>query len=263
MMTDIVRSITAASWHPQIVLIETSPVLVAAQAKVHAAAVSYIAVADAADDAPAFFVANEFFDALPVRQIERTAAGWRERMVVATADSLAVAPGNADAAALIASALAASPVGSVVEACPAATAVAAEIGARLARHGGAALIVDYGHIGPVTGDTLQAVRGHARADPLADPGAADLTCHVDFAALAVAAAAGGAVRAWGPVGQGAFLRALGIEPRAAALKRSATAEQATAIDAAVARLTDDGQMGKLFKVMALTPATAAAPPGFA
>lgn len=261
MMVDMLRSIAAAKWAPEVVFVETSPTLAAAQARHSPGTVSRASVDQIADDVALFWVANEFFDALPVRQFERTAAGWRERMVVTTAAGFAVAPGTLDATPLVPSALVASPVGSVTELSPASTAVAAEIGSRLRRCGGAALFIDYGHVGPITGDTLQAVRGHARADPFADPGAADLTAHVDFAALAVAAGGGG-VRAWGPVGQGAFLRALGIDARAAVLKARATAHQAAAIDAAVARLTGTEGMGTLFKVIALTTGDTA-PPGFA
>ncbi|MGI4879449.1 MAG: SAM-dependent methyltransferase, partial [Janthinobacterium lividum] len=152
-----------------------------------------------------------------------------------------------------------APVGSVVETSPASTAIAAEIGGRLSRHGGAALLIDYGHSGPVTGDTLQAVRGHAVADPFADPGEADLTAHVDFTALATAAG----VPASGPVGQGDFLRAIGIDARAETLRRRATPAQREAIDAAVARLTGETEMGRLFKVMALTGRDWPAPAGFA
>ncbi len=254
MMADMVRSFAAAGWSPRIVFVETSPVLRAAQAQAVPHAEHAASLAAAADDAPQFIVANEFFDALPVRQFDRTPAGWRERMVVADGERLAFAAGPTDAALFVPAALADAPVGSTVETCPEGTAIAAEIGARLRGHGGAALIVDYGYAGPLAGDTLQAVRGHARADPLAEPGAADLTAHVDFTALAETAG----VRAWGPVGQGAFLNALGIDARAATL----AARGGAAVEAAVARLTGDDAMGTLFKAMALS-ASGDAPPGFA
>ena len=263
MMADMRRGVAAAKWSPEIVLVETSPVLAAAQARRVPGATGTTDLNTVPDDAPLFLVANEFFDALPVRQFEHTPAGWRERLVVATDAGLAVAVGPSDVRALVPAALVGSPIGSVVETCPAASALAADVAARLAHHGGAALIVDYGHAGPAIGETLQAVRRHSRADPFAAPGDADLTAHVDFAALAGAAKAGGAIRAWGPVGQGPFLRSLGIAARAATLKARATDAQSAAIDVAVARLTGEAAMGTLFKVMALTPATAAAPAGFA
>ncbi len=257
LMSDARRSLAAAGWGPQIAFVETSPVLRAAQAARHPDAAWFDALEAVPDDGPLFLVANEFFDALPVRQLVRTGRGWRERMVAADGGALVFAAGPADVLPLVPPPLAAAAPGSVVELSPASTAIAAEIGARLRERGGAALIVDYGYAGPATGETLQAIRGHAPADPLADPGESDLTAHVDFAALA--AVAGG--RAWGPAGQGDFLRALGIEARAAALKRRATRAQAAAIDAAVARLTE-GTMGSVFKVMALT-AGGDCPPGFA
>jgi SAM-dependent MidA family methyltransferase len=137
------------------------------------------------------------------------------------------------------------------------------LAARLAAQGGAALIIDYGHAKSGFGDTLQAVRAHAYADPLADPGEADLTAHVDFALLARAARLAGAT-VHGPVPQGDFLRALGIDARAAALKQRATPVQGDAIDAAVARLTGtgEGQMGELFKVLALAAPDLPLLPGF-
>ncbi len=258
MMADMRRGFVAAGWAPEVVFVETSPVLSAAQTRASPGASHCGSLAEVPDDGVQFIVANEFFDALPIRQFERTPAGWRERMVVATDGGLTFAAAATDAAPLIAPALIDAPLRSVVELCPTATAIAAEVGARVRAHGGAALIVDYGHAGPLAGDTLQAVRGHARADLLAESGAVDLTAHVDFTALAVASG----MTAWGPVGQGTFLRALGIEARAATLKARATERQAAEIDAAAARLTGDEAMGSLFKVMALT-AGGNAPPGFA
>ena len=257
MMVDMLRSVAAAGWSPSATLVETSPALRAAQARVVVGTLA-AQLADIPTDAPQIIVANEFFDALPIRQFVRTAAGWRERMVAAADGGFAPVAGAVDVAALVPAALAAAPEGSVVETCPAGTAIAAEIGARLGDHGGAALVVDYGHVGPAIGETLQAVKGHAAADPFADPGEVDLTAHVDFAALAAAAG----VKAWGPVDQGDFLRALGIDARAAALTRANPGE-ADAIAAAVERLTGDTAMGRHFKVLALTGHRWPQPAGFA
>ena len=259
LMADMLRSMAAAKWIPQVDFVERSPVLRAAQRERVPTAAWYDSLDAVPDDAPILLVANEFFDALPVRQFVRVEDGWRERMVTLGSDGFVSALGLADATALVPPAVWQAAVDSVVETCPAATAIAAEIGARLTHHGGAALIIDYGHAGPVTGDTLQAVRDHAYADPLADPGEADLTCHVDFTALADASG----VTASGPIGQGAFLLALGIESRAATLKSKATAAQRDAIDVAVARLTGATAMGTLFKVMALTGPGWPRPEGFA
>ena len=133
---------------------------------------------------------------------------------------------------------------------------------QLASYRGAALIVDYGYAETALAGTLQAVSGHATADPLDRPGEIDLTAHVDFGALKQVAAADPALRVSGPLGQGAFLTNLGIELRARQLKHVATPEQAAAIDAAVERLTVPAAMGTLFKAMAITPAGLADPPGF-
>jgi SAM-dependent MidA family methyltransferase len=158
---------------------------------------------------------------------------------------------------------AASP-GAVLEWPAAALTVIREVAARAKKNGGAALVVDYGYEGPALGDTLQAVRRHAFADPLAEPGEADLTVHVDFAKLAAAAKAAGAA-VHGPVAQGGFLRRLGIETRAAVLKRRATPAQAQAIDGALARLTGPGPdgMGELFRALCIADPALPRPPGFA
>jgi NADH dehydrogenase [ubiquinone] 1 alpha subcomplex assembly factor 7 len=149
----------------------------------------------------------------------------------------------------------------LVEICPAGQDIAHAIAKRLADHGGVALIIDYGHAESAAGDTLQAVKGHEYASVLEDPGEADLTAHVDFAALAHAAFTGGA-QAWGPVPQGHFLTALGLEARAHALMSVASAEQQHEIESAAKRLVDPQQMGALFKVLALTPKGETAPPVF-
>ncbi len=209
---------------------------------------------------PTLLVANEFFDALPVEQHVRDGDAWRRRMVAVGDDGgFRFVLGPEAAPPLPAAVLGAAADGAVAESCPAARAVAAGIGHRLATQGGAALIVDYGHVEPGLGDTLQAVRGHAYAPALADPGAADLTAHVDFAALA--AAAGPAVKAHGPLRQGTFLRRIGAEMRAMQLARANPAKAQDVIGAC-ARLIDPQEMGTLFKVLALSHASLATLPGF-
>ena len=251
-------------------LVETSPVLRQRQARTIAEADPAVAPVwhDTVAELPpgaALVVANEFFDALPIRQFQRTEAGWRERLVAwdGEADGLHfVVAGQADmASALIPSRIAAAPAGAIAEVCPAALSIAADLGRRIAADGGAALIIDYGHPVSAPGDSFQAVRRHRPVDPLAAPGEADLTAHVDFDALGRAArAAGCAVH--GPAPQGEWLNALGIRTRADALRRRATPSQAAAIDAALTRLTAPEAMGTLFQVMALTPATMPASAGF-
>ncbi len=216
-------------------------------------------------EGPLLLVANEFFDALPIRQFVRTAAGWRERLVSLGEDGHSLVPTlgppSPQVGILLPAALRAAAPGAVAEVSPAAIGLAAEIGRRLVAHGGAALIIDYGDARPPGEPTLQAVRGHARHDVLAEPGTADLTAHVDFAALVHAASDAGA-RAHGPVPQGAFLEALGLQARAATLRRAATPAQKEAIAAAIHRLTNAAEMGTLFKVLALARPDLGPMPGF-
>jgi SAM-dependent MidA family methyltransferase len=219
---------------------------------------------DEVPDGPVIAVANEFFDALPIRQYVGTARGWCERRVGLVEDRLAFGLSAEPEPAIRA------PVreGAVLEVSPAAVAVARALSRRIAAQGGALLAIDYGYLerGDETGglDTLQAVRAHAYADPLADPGEADLTAHVDFQALAAAGLAEGAA-VHGPATQGEFLRALGIEVRAASLKKRASGTQAEAIDAAVCRLSGGakGEMGVLFKVLGLAHPALPGLPGLA
>lgn len=198
---------------------------------------------------PLLIVANEFFDALPVRQLVSTPEGWRERMVDWRNGRFVPVAGDKPMDAAVPSALREQDAGTLLETCPGAAAVTDEIAGRLVDQGGAALIIDYGYDAPRTGSTLQALREHTKVDPFAMPGLADLTAHVDFAALANVARARGCK--WlGTTTQGRFLRNLGIEARAAALAQAAP-EHAAALHAAKDRLIEEGQMGALFKVMGL------------
>ena len=213
------------------------------------------------DDVPAgptLLIANEFFDALPVRQFHKTPHGWSERMVGLAPDGatlcFALAPGVTPFARFLPEA----PAGAEAEISEAARALAASIGARVGRDGGWALIVDYGRDNGATGSSLQAVRGHRGANVLDRPGESDLSAHVDFAALAAVAGA----RAFGPTGQGDFLRRLGIAHRAKTLKEAAPAGQRPTIDAALARLIAPDQMGTLFRVLAVGDDRSTAPAGF-
>jgi NADH dehydrogenase [ubiquinone] 1 alpha subcomplex assembly factor 7 len=246
-------------------LVETSPVLRERQRETLAGQdAAWRESIDQLPGGPLLLIANEFFDALPVRQFERTKAGWRERMVGLDGEGfrVALAPGESAAAALIPEAVRKTArQGDVAEIRPAAIAIARIAGERIARFGGAALIIDYGHAASAPGDTLQAVRNHESCDWLDNPGEADLTAHVDFEALAGAAREAGAA-AHGPVPQGDFLTRLGLEVRAARLLRGATKAQVRDIKAARHRLIDPAEMGTLFKVMALTRTDAPPPPGF-
>ncbi len=233
-------------------LVETSLKLRRRQEEVLARHEVPIAWHDRFEDVPAgplIVIANEFFDALPIRQFARGGKAWHERLV-GVDDKGALAFGLA--ARSEPSLDCAAPEGAVVEISPEGLRLAHDVAERVTANGGAALVIDYGHAERGFGDTLQAVRRHAFADPLAEPGEADLTAHVDFAALGDAARRAGAA-SHGPVAQGDFLRALGIEARAQTLKTKATAAQMAGIDAALARLTGagGGEMGALFKAIAI------------
>ncbi len=208
---------------------------------------------------PLLLVANEFFDALPIRQWQCRAGIWHERRIeLDGAGGFAFTLGPA----------ATPPVppppaaeGAIFETAEPGLALAEAIGRRLGTDAGAALIVDYGHLQTAVGETLQAVRAHRYSPVLEAPGEADLTAHVDFAALAGALAAGGA-HCWGPVTQRHFLTANGAAHRLAALTRGKPAAAAAEISHAVARLLDPVQMGSLFKVLAASSAGRPAPVGF-
>lgn len=202
---------------------------------------------------PFLLVANEFFDALPIRQFQMTAGGWRERLVGLDGEERFVfllAPEPVSLSALLAPAQRNADAGKVVEICLPGRGLAAEIAERCRRHPGAALAIDYGAPESGFGDTLQALRRHAHVSPLEDPGEVDLTAHVDFAALAAAAKGQGA-RVFGPLAQGEFLERLGIRLRAARLKAGADAGQARAVDQALTRLTSPDAMGSLFQCLCI------------
>jgi NADH dehydrogenase [ubiquinone] 1 alpha subcomplex assembly factor 7 len=254
LMADLLRAAKIRPAFPEaarIHLIEINPRLRANQAKLlQGARVEWRkCINNVPEDAPIFLIANEFFDALPVRQFIRLWNRWRERMVDAAGGDLIFVANPVLADAEIPLPLRDGPEEAVFETCPPAQALAHEIGRRVAHDGGAALIIDYGYSDSKLGDTLQAVKSHRYADPLAEPGDADLTCHVDFAALARAAGDAGA-RVFGPITQSAFLECLGIRERAERLK-STPAQQASEIETAVERLVSEGQMGTLFKVLAI------------
>jgi NADH dehydrogenase [ubiquinone] 1 alpha subcomplex assembly factor 7 len=220
---------------------------------------------DDVPDGPLILLANEFFDALPVHHAMKLSDGWHERVIEIGAGGklafgLAPAPIPHFERALPRP-LRAAPLDALFE--WRSDHVALELGRRVARFNGAALVIDYGHTRSEPGDTLQAVGTHSFADPLASPGSLDLTAHVDFQALAEAAESMGA-RVHGPLTQGEFLRRLGIETRAAALKAKTTVDKALDIDMAVTRLTEEDSMamGRLFKVMAFANAKLGPLPAF-
>lgn len=237
MMADALRAWPAPSVH----FIETSPRLREEQA-------ARVPGAHWHDDlqslpaGPVILLANEFLDALPVRQFIRRAAGWQERYVQHGA--YVESPAEYD--------LPDDPPGAVREVNEAALAFVR----RLAARGGIGLFIDYGPMASAPGESVQAIRAGQYADPLATPGEADLTAHVDFAALARA------VHCQGPVKQNAFLTALGLYQRSDILARKHP-EKTTDLKLAVQRLTAPEAMGSLFKVLAVCPAHFPLLPGFA
>jgi len=259
LMADILRAAGAVPGFPdaaRLHLVEVSPALRAEQARrlaVHAPT-WHDHLADL-PEAPLLLVANEFFDALPVRQFLRDGPGWRERVVGRAEGRLAFGLTDPAPIAALADRLADTRDGDLVETRPAAAPAMAEIARRVATHGGAAIVVDYGDWRPL-GDTFQAVAVGEKADPLAAPGDADLTAHVDFAALAKAARAAGA-EVSDMVPQGVLLERLGITARAQRL-----AARDPSVAAAHRRLTHPQEMGDLFKAIAVHQKGHPPPPGF-
>jgi len=247
-------------------LVEISPVLRAMQEQTLAGtAVTWHANLNEVPDGISIVVANEFFDALPINQAVKHRKGWYERQIGIDSNgnlAFTVAPEPLPHfERLLPAALRSAEEGAIFE--WRADGAAMDLGRRLARQGGAALTIDYGHVESAAGETLQAVGQHAYADPLTAPGALDLTAHIDFQALARAVEAMGAI-AFGPLTQAEFLRRLGIETRAATLKAKADARKAAEVDAALARLIGRGnrEMGTLFKVAAYANRALGRPPGF-
>jgi len=256
---DALRAMAQAGLAPPVHFVETSPVLRTRQKALVPRAQWHDDATTLPGDRPLLVIANEFFDALPIHQFERSARGWRERHVAA--DPPRFVPGAVDRADAIPPQLADAPLGAIVERNLAGETIMADLAARIARQGGAILTIDYGYEGPACGDTLQAMRAHHHADPLEAPGTRDLTAHVDFAMLATVARGHG-LRPSPCVEQGAFLTALGIEARAAALIR-ANAARADDVKAAMERLIAPAQMGRLFKVLACRHPDWPQPAGFA
>jgi SAM-dependent MidA family methyltransferase len=248
LMADVLRAarlVPAFAAALRLHLVETSPRLRALQAERLPAPVFHDRVEDL-PDGPLLLLANEFLDALPIRQTLRHAGGESEHYV-ANGALVAVPP--------------AEPPCEIREICEPALALAAHLGARLAAQGGAALFLDYGPAESAPGDSLQALRDGRPADPLAEPGGADLTAHVDFQAVGEAArAAGGAVQ--GPVPQGVFLTRLGLFQRSGVLARTLPPARGQAMIAAASRLAEPDRMGRLFKALALCDPALPPLPGF-
>lgn len=264
LMADILRATRGVpGFHAgaQITLIEASPRLRDIQRQtLDGYEVHWLESADALPQQPLFAVANEFFDALPIRQFQRAANGWAEVMITAKGDELSFALGQASPINALEHRLADTAIGEIVETCAPALPITRQIASRIAANGGAALFIDYGGWHS-RGDTLQALRDHAPQSPLADPGKADITAHVDFEPLALEAQAAGA-RASQLTGQGILLERLGITARAQKLAAKLSGEALEAHIAAHRRLTHPEEMGTLFQALAIHATDAPCPAGF-
>ena len=247
---DALRAMASVHLQPSVHFVETSPVLCAAQKERVPHAQWHDRLSTLPDDGPLLIVANEFFDALPVEQYVKTIMGWRELMVRVEMDGFATVPGQVPCEDLIPESIRSAHVASVYERAPLAQQVLRALARRLANQGGLMVLIDYGEFGRAGGDTLQAVHAHAYADPFVRPGKSDLTAHVDFGAMVDAASVRG-VRVRGPVEQGDWLVALGIDIRSDQLTR-AHPERAAELAAARMRLIHPEQMGTLFKVVGLS-----------
>ena len=261
LMADILRATKGvAGFHAgaDVHLVEASPTLREVQKRTIACDITHHDTLATLPDAPLFLVANEFFDALPIRQFQRAGEAWRERVVGLEDGRLAFGLAGPSASPDLARRLADTAEGDIVEICPQGIAVAGELGRRVAEGNGVAIVVDYGGWRSA-GDTFQAMKTHAYTDPLAEPGLADLTAHVDFEALAQAAlpAAASAM-----VPQGVFLERLGITQRARQLAAGLEGERLESHIAAHRRLTHPDEMGTLFKAMSLYRQDTPMPPGF-
>ena len=259
LMADILRATKGVpGFHAaaQVVLVEASPVLRDRQAATLSSyAPTWVDRIEDGPEGPLFLVANEFLDALPVRQFQHGPQGWHERLIGLRDDSLSFGLSAPLPQVPDTPAFRNAPEGTLVEDnLPARVAVAA-VASRLVRHGGVAYWIDYGGWRS-QGDTLQALRQHKPDDPLAHPGEADLTAHVDFEPLAALA------QAYAYDTQGAVLTRLGIDARAERLARNLTGAALESHRAAHRRLTHPAEMGSLFKVLAVTSAGAPPPPGF-
>ncbi|MDJ0627484.1 MAG: SAM-dependent methyltransferase [Rhodobacter sp.] len=261
LMADLLRAAGAVPGFAaaaQVHLVEASPTLRTCQRETLAGTpVTWLESTQDLPDAPLFLIANEFFDALPIRQFQRSETAWRERQIGLSNERLSFGLSAPAPLADLDHRLADTSQGDVIESSPTAGPVIEAIAYRIACHGGVALIIDYGDWRS-QGDTLQAARAHEPEDPLASPGLADLSAHVDFEALAKAAPDVAHSRL---TTQGVFLERLGITARAQALAAKLSGDALTAHIATHRRLTHPQEMGSLFKTLALFPHGTPPPPG--
>lgn len=245
---DALRTAERYGLKPQVHFVEGSEALRQIQSEAVEGVIHHDDVSSIPDDAPILLVANEFFDALPVYQLIRSAQGWHERMVGLEGDKLAFVAGNKQMDSIVPDGWRTARQGTMIETSPAAAAIMFEVSDRLVTQGGAALVIDYGSLESRSGSTLQAIREHKKVDAFSAPGEADITAHVDFEMLGKVAKRQGA-RVEGVEMQGDWLQALGIDTRTEALQRRSPPAKAQVIARQRDRLVNEDQMGLLFKVM--------------
>lgn len=249
---DALRSMALVGIEPQVHFVETSTFLRNSQAELMPTAIWHDTTATLPTDVPLMIIANEFFDAMPVEQYVKTMMGWRELMVRHDdIDGFATVPGQAPCENKVPPDLLDAHTASVYERSSAARGLMRSLGRRLATQGGMMIVIDYGYYDRAAGDTLQAVHAHAYADPFMRPGRSDLTAHVDFSALKRTAQSIRGLKVRGPIEQGDWLVATGIDLRADQLTR-ANPGRAAELAAARMRLIHPDQMGTLFKVMGVS-----------
>ena len=268
LMADLLRATrNMLQFHEHITvhMVETSPTLAHAQymklRDMHPR-IEWVDTIDELPQSPMIFIANEFFDALPIKQYVMTAEGMRERRVAFDADTNAFTFTLAEPGLTLAKSGTTIPDGTVMEQSPESRKLMRQIAQHLVQHNGAALIIDYGYLGEAHHDTLQALKNHLFHPVLSTPGEADITAHVDFESLRTISQDAGAY-VQGPVGQGRFLLELGAQLRLEMLLKQAAGEQRQQLITGLERLVSPQAMGELFKVMAVTASPRVETPGFA
>lgn len=258
---DALRCMNKFDMAPSIHFVDMSDPLKSLQLSAVPSATMHESIDELPEDGPLFILANEFFDALPVRQFVSTYAGWRERVVVRDGGNKFMAVAGQQAVDhLVPAEFRSAPLNSIFETSPQCGDIVYELSARLSRQGGAMLIIDYGYSHPGLGSTLQAVKEHKYSEPFEDPGQNDLTAHVNFLEISNLARLRD-LKVSGPVEQGQWLTALGINQRAETLAQAAP-DKADQVISARNRLANPEEMGSLFKVLAITSAEWSTPEGF-
>ncbi|MEE9432801.1 MAG: SAM-dependent methyltransferase [Sphingorhabdus sp.] len=258
---DALRTMERFELNPSANFVETSTVLREMQGEAVPSAMFCDSIDELPEDGPLLVLANEFFDALPVRQFVSTHSGWRERVIGRDTGSKFMAmPGSQAVDEMVPPDFRNAPSNSIYESSPESSDAIYELSSRLSRQGGALLIIDYGYAQPGLGSTLQAMQDHKYIEPFENPGERDLTAHVNFLEISNLAKLRG-LRVHGPSEQGQWLTALGINQRAQTLSASSP-DRADEINAARNRLANPEEMGSLFKVLAITAPEWSVPEGF-